>query len=146
MFHRPYYYQWREQMYSAIRDSKYGIVVSADLQGAFYSVWRKVALYKLDQAGINSNLLAVFSSFFTGRSFRNLVNSYTSEQNFSYTGVPQGSLLSPLIFLIFTADMTTEQVVQLEATPQESKYVDDFNFWRIAKDFYSYSSKFKLLL
>ena len=146
MFHRPYYYQWREQMYSAIRDSKYGTVVSADLQGAFYSVRRKGALYKLDQAGINSNLLAVFSSFFTGRSFRNLVNSYTSEQNFSYTGVPQGSLLSPLIFLIFTADMTTEQVVQLEATPQESKYVDDFNFWRIAKDFYSYSSKFKLLL
>ena len=146
MFHRPYYHQWREQMCSAIRDSKYGNVVSADLQGAFYSVWRKGALYKLDQAGINSNLLAVFSSFFTGRSFRNLVNSYTSEQNFSYTGVPQGSLLSPLIFLIFTADMTTEQVVQLEATPQESKYVDDFNCWRIAKDFYSYSSKFKLLL
>ena len=94
-------------------------------------------LYKLHQAGINSNLLAVFSSFFTDRSFRNLVNSYTSEWSFRYTGVPQGSLLSPLIFLIFTADMTTEEVEQLEATPQESKYVDDLNFWRIAKDFYS---------
>ena len=32
--------------------------------------------------------------------------------------------------------MTTEEVEQLEATPQESKYVDDFSFWRIAKDFY----------
>ena len=124
-------------MCSAIRDNKYGIVVSADLQGAFDSVWRKGALYKLHQAGINSNLLAVFSSFFTDRSFRNLVDSYTSEWSFSYTGLPQGSLLSPLIFLIFTADMTTEEVEQLEATPQESKYVDDFNFWRIAKDFCS---------
>ena len=65
------------------------------------------------------------------------MNSYTSEWSFSYTGVPKGSLLSPLIFLIFTADMTTEEVEQLEATPQESKYVDDLNFWRIAKDFYS---------
>ena len=126
-----------EQLCSAIRDNKYGIVVLADLQGAFDSVWRKGALYKLHQADINSNLLAIFSRFFTDRSFRNLVNSYTSEWSFSYTGVPQGSLLSPLIFLIFTADMTTEEVEQLEARPQESKYANDFNFWRIAKDFYS---------
>ena len=124
-----------EQVCSTVRENKCGIVVFADLQGAFDSVWRKGALYKLHQAGINSNLLSVFSSFFTDRSFRNLVNSYTSEWSFSYTGVPQGSLLSPLIFLIFTADMTTEEVEQLEATPQESKYADDFNFWRIVKDF-----------
>ena len=65
------------------------------------------------------------------------MNSYTSEWNFGNTGVPQGSLLSPLIFLIFRADMTTEEVEQLEATPQEYKYADDFNFWRIAKDSYS---------
>ena len=66
------------------------------------------------------------------------MNSYTSEWSFSYNGVPQGSPLSPLIFLIFTADMTTEEVEQLEATPhQESKYADHLNFWRIAKDFYS---------
>ena len=109
-----------EQMCSVVRDNKYGIVVFADLQGTFDSVWRKGALYKLHQTGINSNLLAVFSSFFTDRSFRNLVNSYTSEWRFSYTGVPQGSLLSPLIFLIFTADMTAEEVEQLGATPQES--------------------------
>ena len=126
-----------EQKRSAIRDNKYGIVVFADLQVAFESVWKKGALDKLHQTGINSNLLAVFSSFFTDRSFRNLVNSYTNEWSFSYTGVPQGSLLSPLIFLIFTADMTTEEVEKLEATPQESKYAADFNFWRIAKDFYS---------
>ena len=36
-----------EQTCSAIRDNKYGIVVFADLQGAFDSVWRKRALYKL---------------------------------------------------------------------------------------------------
>ena len=124
-------------MCSAIRDNKYGIAVFADLQGAFDSVWRKGALYKLHQAGINSNLLTVFSSFLTDRSFRNLINSYTGEWSFSYTGVPQRSLLSPLIFVIFTADMTTEELGTQELIPQESKYADDFNFWRMAKNFYS---------
>ena len=64
------------------------------------------------------------------------MNSYTSEWSFSYAGVPQGSLPSPIIVLVFTADVTTEEAEQLEATPQESKYADEFNFWRIAKDLY----------
>ena len=47
------------------------------------------------------------------------------------TGVPQGSLLSPFIFLVFTADMALEEPEQTPETPTESKYADDFNFWII---------------
>ena len=62
-------------MHEAIANGKYGIVIMADLEGAFYLVWREGALYKLHMAGINNTLLAVLSSFLTDRVCRNLVIS-----------------------------------------------------------------------
>ena len=70
----------------------------ADLEGAFDTVWREGAIYKLHKAGINNNLLSVFSSFLSDRYSRNLVNSHTSDWVQTTLGVPQGSILSPLIF------------------------------------------------
>ena len=78
------------QMCEGVAYGKYSIDVFADLLGAFDAVWRKGALYKLHKAGITNNLLSVFSSFLTGRSYRNLVNSYTSDWASTNTGVPQG--------------------------------------------------------
>ena len=96
----------------------------------------KGALYKLHKAGITNKVLSVFSSFLTDRLYRNLVNSYTSDWAGTTTGVPQRSLLRPFIFLVFTADMTLEEPEQTPEIPTESKYADDFKFWRIGTDFY----------
>ena len=52
-------------MHEAIANGKYCIVIMADLEGTFDSVWREGALYKLHMAGIDNNLLAVLSSFLT---------------------------------------------------------------------------------
>ena len=54
-----------EQMHEGIANGKYCIVIMADLEGTFDSVWREGALYKLHMAGIDNNLLAVLSSFLT---------------------------------------------------------------------------------
>ena len=81
----------------------------ADLEEAFDSVWREGTLYKLHMAGINNNPLAVLSSFLTGRVCRNFVNSYQGQWLETQLGVPQGSLLSPLIFLVHTSDLTLEE-------------------------------------
>ena len=99
-----------EQMSDAISSGKYGIAVMADLEGAFDTVWREGAIYKLHKAGINNNLLLVFSSFLSDRYSRNLMNSHISDWFQTTLGVPQGSILSPLIFLVYTADLTMEEV------------------------------------
>ena len=39
------------------------MVIMADLEGVFDTVWREGAFYKLHKAGINNNLLSVYSSF-----------------------------------------------------------------------------------
>ena len=112
----------------------------ADLEGAFDSVWREGALYKLHMAGINNTLLAVLSSFLTDRVCRNLVNSRQGPWLETQLGVPQGSLLSSLIFLVYTSDLTLKEEkpqsqVKL-SKPQESKYADDVEFWRTHKNYY----------
>ena len=81
----------------------------ADLEGVFDSVWREGALYKLHMAGTNNNLLAVLSSFLTERVCKNFVNLYQGPWLETQLGVPQGSLLSPLIFLEYTSDLTLKE-------------------------------------
>ena len=110
----------------------------ADLEGAFNSVWREGALYKLHMAGINNNVLAV-SSFLTDRVCRNLVNSCQGPWLETQLGVTQGSLLSRLIFLIYTSDLTLQEEKpqsQVKLKPQESKYADNVEFWRTHKNYY----------
>ena len=125
-----------EKMCEGVASDKYGNAVFADLQGAFDAVRRKGALYKLHKAGITNNLLSVFSSFLIDRLYRNLVNSYTSDWACTTTGVPQGSLLSLFIFLLFTVDMTLEEPELTPEIPTESKYADDLKLRRIGTDFY----------
>ena len=94
-------------MSDAKSSGKYGIAVMADLEGPFDTAWRKGTIYKLHKAGINNNLSA-FSSFLSDRYSRNLVNNYTNHWFQTTIGVPQDSILSPLIFLVYIADVTME--------------------------------------
>ena len=130
-----------EQMSDAISSGKYGIAVMTDLEGAFHTVWREGAIYKLHKAGINNNLLSVFSSFLSDRYFRNLVNSHTSDWFQITLVVPQGSILSPLIFLGYTADLTMEQIPYncshtSPSESRESKYADDLSFGKCRPTFF----------
>ena len=68
----------------------------------------------MHKAGITNNLLLVFSSFLTDRFCRNLVDSYISDWAGTTTGVPQLSLLSLFIFLVFTAGMTLEEYLKYQ--------------------------------
>ena len=110
-----------EKMNKAIASREYGIAIMADLEGAFDSVWREGAIYKLHQAGINSHLLLVLCSFLIDRQYQNLVNTHISDWETTITGVPQGSLLSVLLFLVYTADMTTKEDTDQSPQSDESK-------------------------
>ena len=80
-------------------------------------------------------LLIILDSFLTDRSSRNLVNGCVSEWFESNYGVPQGSILSPVLFLVVTGDLSADPAksnLQLpncpsKHLPNESKYADDYN-------------------
>ena len=105
-------------MSEAISNSKYGVVVMADLEDAFDAVWRDGAIYKLYEAAIRNNMLSVFDSFRGDHFSRNLVNVYSSNWVQTHTGISQGSLLSPFIFLVYNSDLIWRKKHQTQTMPK----------------------------
>ena len=135
-----------EKTNEAITKNKYGIAIMADLEGAFDSVWRLGALYKLHKGGISENLLLIFPSFMRNHQKKTLLDTNVDEWSTSETGVPQRSILSQLIFLVYTAGMTAEEKNKSGNESNESKYVDDFNFWRLHNNYYTFLDNFQFAI
>ena len=82
-----------------------GMVV-LDLQKAFDTVNHDILLYKLKAVGVNQMALQWFSSYLTGRNQVVDINGTASSAKDISCGVPQGSILGPLLFVIYVNDMT----------------------------------------
>ena len=70
------------------------------LSKAFDNVWHKGVLFKLKRKGISGNLLKWISSYLHQRVQRVVLDGHHSETLPVDAGVPQGSILGPLLFLV----------------------------------------------
>ena len=99
-------------------------VVYFDFSKAFDSVPHARLLLKLQAYGINGQLLSWFKNFLTGRCQCVKINSVLSSWTHVSSGVPQGSVLGPLMFALYINDLPSLVSSQL------LMFADDIKLYR----------------
>ena len=94
--------------------------VFLDISKAFDKVWHDGLIHKLKCNGISGNLLAFFENYIHNRYQRVTLNGTESDWRRISAGVPQGSVLGPLLFLVYINDLTENIKSQMRLFADDS--------------------------
>ena len=107
-----------------------------DFRKAFDSVPHRPLLDKLSQLGVNEKIILLVANYLTARQQSVVLNGVVSDSVDILSGVPQGSVLGPLLFIIYVNDLA---YISLSGTSKVILYADDLALHRpitSANDYY----------
>ena len=102
--------------------------VFLDISKAFDKVWHEGLIYKLKQNGVKGNLLETLTNFLNDRKQRVVLNGQHSKWANIEAGVPQGSILGPLLFLIYINDLPDNLI------SNSKLFADDTSLFSVIND------------
>ena len=99
-----------------------------DLEKAYDSVWREGLMVKLSKLGVKGRMWSWIFSFLSDRRGTCKIGDFSGGEFASCTGLPQGSVISPLLFNIFIMHMFEE------VNGEHKKFADDGTLWHTGND------------
>ena len=108
-----------EYMKKVKENKKLAALLLMDVEKAFDAVWHNGLLKKLHDMELPGDILRIISSFLTDRTIQVRIGNTLSEVVKLLAGTPQGSILSPRLFILFVNDIPVTQACQV------TQYVDD---------------------
>ena len=97
--------EFTDRIIQHLDNGKIPIAIFIDLSKAFDTIDHNILLHKLQYYGVTHNSLLWFKSYLTNRNQYVQFNDTSSSMLNIHTGVPQGSILGPLLFIIYVNDI-----------------------------------------
>ena len=116
-----------QEVSDSLRNDDVAVIILLDCSKAFDSISRPLLLKKLEKYGIREGALELIRSYLVDRTQRVKVGTTYSDFLPCHTGVPQGSILGPVLYIIYTND------VDVAIDSWSSLYADDNNSMHRAK-------------
>ena len=121
--------QFIKKVLEAFDKNQHTISVFLDLTKAFDCVDHEILLHKLNHYGIEGNSLNWIKSYLYDRRQFVYLNGKKSTERYINIGVPQGSILGPILFLVYINDLN-----QAVLSGDISLFADDANYYKSGND------------
>jgi archaellum component FlaG (FlaF/FlaG flagellin family) len=103
-------------------------MVALDISKAFDRVWHAALISKCRAIGLSNTFTNWIENFLSNRLIQVLVDGYTSDSYKINAGVPQGSVLSPTLFIIFINDLLSITSNPIHSYADDSTLVASYDF------------------
>jgi ribonuclease HI len=120
--------RFTQGVFDGFNNNMYTLAAFVDMEKAYDSVWRQGLMVKLHRQGIRGKMWHWIRDFLQSRVAYNNIQGWDSERFSTEVGLPQGSVISPLLFNLYIQDIYSR------VTGENVKFADDGTIWHTGKD------------